>query len=176
MFVCSHFSPCKTFYQNFDDVSINQRSSKLSTRRGQHIDNKSFSSSWNTSSLMNFKILPFLSTGFSKQMRHESDEQVQIKVNAELYLTFYATNLLLQINSSTYLNSLCFYGFQVDPLVMLSNIQHQIGHAVEDAAGDVTAKNKLKSGSLFVSIFIALLFEYVYKCRDNYFFHVSIQN
>lgn len=44
-------------------------------------------------------------------MRHESDEQVQIKVNAELYLTFYATNLLLQINSSTYLNSLCFYGF-----------------------------------------------------------------
>lgn len=53
---------------------------------------------------------------------------------------------------------------------MLSNIQHQIGHAVEDAAGDVTAKNKLKSGSLFVSIFIALLFEYVYKCRDNYFF------
>lgn len=59
---------------------------------------------------------------------------------------------------------------------MLSNIQHQIGHAVEDAAGDVTAKNKLKSGSLFVSIFIALLFEYVYKCRDNYFFHVSIQN
>lgn len=59
---------------------------------------------------------------------------------------------------------------------MLSNIQHQIGHAVEDAAGDVTAKNKLKSGSLFVSIFIALLFEYVYKCSDIYFFHVSIQN
>lgn len=57
------------------------------------------------------KYFLFLSTGFSKQMWHESDEQVQIKVNAELYLTFYATNLLLQINSSTYLNSLCFYGF-----------------------------------------------------------------
>ncbi|XP_065932148.1 uncharacterized protein [Magallana gigas] len=38
---------------------------------------------------------------------------------------------------------------EVDPFVMLYNIQHQIGHAVEDAAGDVTAKNKLKSGSLF---------------------------
>lgn len=172
MFVCSHFSPCKTFYQNFDDVSINQRSSKLSTRRGQHIDNKSFSSSWNTSSLMNFKILPF----FINWLFKTNVTWVQIKVNAELYLTLYDTNLLLQINSSTYLNSLCFYGFQVDPLVMLSNIQHQIGHAVEDAAGDVTAKNKLKSGSLFVSIFIALLFEYVYKCSDNYFFHVSIQN
>lgn len=56
---------------------------------------------------------------------------------------------------------------------MLSNIQHQIGHAVEDAAGDVTTKNKLKSGSLFVSIFIALLFEYVYKCRDNFYFFMS---
>lgn len=40
------------------------------------------------------KYFLFLSTGFSKQMWHESDEQVQIKVNAELYLTFYATNLL----------------------------------------------------------------------------------
>lgn len=35
---------------------------------------------------------------------------------------------------------------------MLSAMQHQLGHAVEDAAGYVTAKNKLKFGSLFVSI------------------------
>lgn len=68
------------------------------------------------------------------------------------FISHFMLQIYCKINSSTYLNSLCFYGFQVDPLVMLSNIQHQIGHAVEDAAGDVTAKNKLKSGSLFVSI------------------------
>lgn len=54
MFVWSHFSPCQTVYQNFDDVSINQWSSRLSTRRGLHIDKKLISSSWNTSNLKYF--------------------------------------------------------------------------------------------------------------------------
>lgn len=47
---------------------------------------------------------------------------------------------------------------------MLSTMQHQLGHAVEDAAGYVTAKNKLKSGSLFVGINFFSWYSYLNTC------------